>query len=49
MRAMACSTAVALFLAGPALADGPIATAPSTGSGGAPVDDAGPSAIVVVG
>ena len=31
MRAMACSTAVALFLAGPALADGPIATAPSTG------------------
>jgi hypothetical protein len=32
MRAMALATAVALFLAGPALADGPIATAPAGGA-----------------
>ena len=31
MRAMAFSTALALFLAGPALADGPISTAPAAG------------------
>lgn len=31
MRAMALATAIVLFLAGPALADGPIATAPATG------------------
>lgn len=32
MRAMAFATAAALFLAGPALADGPIATAPAAGA-----------------
>lgn len=31
MRAMACATVVVLFFAGPALADGPIATAPAAG------------------
>ncbi|MGZ3274655.1 MAG: hypothetical protein ACXU82_19130 [Caulobacteraceae bacterium] len=31
MRAMALATAVALLLAGPALADGPISTAPTAG------------------
>jgi hypothetical protein len=32
MRAFLCATAAALFLAGPALADGPIATSPADGS-----------------
>jgi hypothetical protein len=31
MRALALATAVALFLAGPALAEGPITTTPATG------------------
>ncbi len=42
MRAAAFATAVALFLAGPALADGPIATAPAAGP--APPQPTAPSA-----